>query len=109
MSDRHYAAIGKVAANWSALERLMDSLIWRIALVQDKEGACITAQIPNMARRVEALISVIRLNGGSERLIKRYNKFAADTDKLQTGRNRVVHDPWIFDAVSETPHRLEIS
>jgi hypothetical protein len=71
VSDQHYAAIGKVASNWAALEHLIDSMIWRMGMFMDNEGACVTAQIPNMARRLDALIAIIRLQDADPKILKK--------------------------------------
>jgi hypothetical protein len=105
----HYAAIAMVAANWAMLERLVDTTIWRLAEVQDEPGACITAQIPNIARRLDAMMALVKLRGASDRLVAKINKFIKQTHSLATKRNRVVHDPWVLEKGTGKPHRFEIS
>jgi hypothetical protein len=109
LNEPHYKSIGKVAANWAALEALVNSALWRVARVEDMAGACFTAQIPNMARRVDALAALVKLRGGSTGLIKKVNKFGTDTHGLNELRNRVVHDPWHVDRDTGEIKRLEVS
>ncbi len=54
--DAYYIAIGKVASNWAAFEALVNSLLWQLAKVHDDRGACLTAQIANVARSLDRLI-----------------------------------------------------
>jgi hypothetical protein len=105
----HYAAIGKVAANWAAFEHLVESALWVLAGVDDEPGVCLTAQIPNTARRFDVLMALVRLRGGSEELLKRINKFVEDTYDLTTKRNRVIHDAWHWNFATQRALRLEIS
>jgi hypothetical protein len=106
--DAHFASVGKVVSAWAILEVLMDGLIWKLADVSTLNGACITAQIPNSARRLDAIISLIHLHNGSKDLVRRFNKFSEKVRELQLKRNRVIHDPWVFDSTG-SPMRFEIS
>ena len=105
----HYAAIGKVVANWAAFEHLAESALWVLAQVNDEPGACLTAQIPNMARRFDALLALLRLHGASEDIIKDTNIFVEATHALTVKRNRVAHDAWHWDFRTQRALRLEIS
>ncbi len=107
--DAYYIAIGKVASNWAAFEALVNSLLWQLAKVHDDRGACLTAQIANVARSLDALASLVRLEGGSETVLKEINRFAEKTGKLSRRRNRIIHDPWTMSPNLVEPHRLEIS
>jgi hypothetical protein len=105
----HYAAIGKVVANWAAFEHLIESALWVLAQIDDEPAACLTAQIPNMARRFDALLALLRLHGASEEIIKEINKFVDATHALTTKRNRVAHDAWHWEFKTQRALRLEIS
>lgn len=105
----HYSAIGKVAANWAAFEHLAESALWKLADVGDEPGLCLTAQIPNTARRLDALLALVRLRGGSEALASRINKFAEATHALTEKRNRVIHDSWHWNVATQRALRLEMS
>jgi hypothetical protein len=103
LAELHYAAIGRVAAEWAALETTIDTMSLRIAQIQPKIGVCLTAQISGSARKLDAYIALARLFG-VVKLLSKLNEFAKDTQSLAERRNRVVHDPWIG---SVNPHRLE--
>jgi hypothetical protein len=68
--------IAKVAANWSALEYMINATIWELAEVRPALGACLTAQIATIPGRLAALLALMKLRGISTRLLKRVNKFA---------------------------------
>ena len=61
-NDAVYASIGKVVSSWATLDVLMHRLIWDLANVSDREGACITSQIPNSARCLDAIIALVNLH-----------------------------------------------
>jgi hypothetical protein len=107
--EPHYQSIGRVAANWATFEALVNSALWRLAKVDDEPGACITSQIPNSARQLEALVALVRLRRGSHALIKKLTKFQQDTRGIQDQRNRIVHSPWHLDPKTGEIKRLEIS
>ncbi len=109
LSGAHFTAIGKVASNWAAFEQIANSLLWVLAGVDDRAGACLTAQIPHMGRTLGALTALVRLRGGNDALVKAINKFQDTTVGLGNRRNRVVHDPWQIDDATGHPKRLEIS
>jgi hypothetical protein len=109
LSTSHYAAIGMVAANWSAFERLVESLLWTLADADDQPAICLTAQIPSMTRRFDALLALTRLRGGDEQLATRINRFAEASHALNDKRNRVVHDTWHWNFPMQQALRLEMS
>jgi hypothetical protein len=110
LTPAHYSAIGLVAANWSALERLTDSAIWRVAKIPtDEAGACITAQIFTMEGKLKALIALLRVRNVSKAAVADLNKFADDMRGLGEQRNRVVHDPWVGDVPYGNPHRFQMT
>jgi hypothetical protein len=108
-ANEHYIAIAKVVSNWATFELMIASSLWILAGVDDDPGACLTAQIPNGARLLDAFIALVRLRGGDDTLIRQINKFAEATQKLNLKRNRVVHDPWVAEVGTGRPHRVEIS
>jgi hypothetical protein len=64
-SEQHYTLIGKISANWSTFEALINSAIWRGARIEDNPGACITSQILAINRRIDALTALVELRAGS--------------------------------------------
>jgi hypothetical protein len=109
LPDSHYAAIGKVAANWAAFERLMESALWVLAGVGDYPGACLTSQIPNMARRFDALLALARLKNVDEKIIKKLQQFSHESQTLNLQRNRIIHDAWHWNFATQRALRLELS
>ncbi|THD68447.1 MAG: hypothetical protein E7813_10485 [Bradyrhizobium sp.] len=104
-----YAAVGKVASNWAAFEHMLHSSLWVFAKVGDEAGACLTSQIPGPGRALDAFVSLVRMHGGDDALIKTINQFAEKTRGLGDKRNRAVHDSWNWDRETGNPYRLEIS
>ena len=108
-----FMAIGHVAHHWSALEYEINKLIWKIAGVEESDGACITAQIPSIMPRFRALISLAHKHGCSDATIKELNRFSTKADGVARQRNRVIHDPWFFRLNPEVEQleygRLEIT
>ena len=107
LSQKHYAAIGKVASEWAYLELVVDGYSAQLAKVEESFGTCLTAQISGIARKLEAHIALVRLRSG-EFFAKRLNKFAVKARELSERRNRIVHDPWSIDE-NGFPHRYEAS
>jgi hypothetical protein len=94
LPNSHFAAIGKVVDAWATLEFFINKSIWELMNVEQKTGACVTAQIGSIQQRMKALTSLIALYGGDEALIKDLNRFADSAAGLARQRNRVAHDPW---------------
>ena len=88
------AAIGRVVTSWAILEHTIDRHIWELAGLEKEPGACITSQLTSVARRIDALISLARLQKISAQAIGRFNKFKQKAGALAEQRNRVAHDPW---------------
>ncbi len=97
LPDEHYTAIGKVASIWSVFETLLDVTIWTLTKIETDQGACLTAQIAGSARKLDAIISLLKLRPDGAGKIKPINKIAEATRGLAERRNRVVHDPWLHD------------
>jgi hypothetical protein len=107
----YYTGVGRVAMAWAMLETFVNHTIWELANVEQHAGACITAHIGSPAARFRALISLVRLRGGSEEHVKELNSLSTKIDKLARQRNRAVHDP-AFRQLEHTPgtfYRLEIT
>jgi hypothetical protein len=108
-ADALFAAIGKVAEAWAAVELVIDQGCWVLAAVEDIKGACLTSQVMGSARKLDAFIALVRLRGGDDALVKRLNKFAERARGLQEQRNRIVHDPWLVLTEDGVPQRYEVS
>jgi hypothetical protein len=106
--DRYFHAIGEMVAAWGVLEAVINEAIWSLACVEDRDGACITAQLSGFMPRMRALIALVGENGGGKALLTDLNKFAEEGDALARRRNRVAHDPWLPDKAGGLV-RLEIT
>ena len=109
LPESHYAAIGKVAVTWTTYERLVESSLWILSDVSDDSGLCLTSQIPNMARRFDALISLAIYRKINDELIKKLKKLSEHSQSLGIRRNRVIHDGWNWNITTQTALRLEMS
>ena len=47
-----YALVGRVASEWAHLEHIIDLTIWKLLDVDDRLGACLTAQYPGVGHRL---------------------------------------------------------
>ena len=111
-TDKHYAAVGRVAATWANFEHDIQLQIWNLANVEHDVGACMTSQIGSSGRLLDCLIALLTYRGTAKDHLKSLNSFAADVAKKQRKRNRIVHDPWFFrfeDNSPPRPFRQEIS
>ena len=75
ISDAHYCAIGKVTANWAALEAIINSAIWQIGEIPDDIGACLTSQIFTYDAKIKTLGALLGVRGGLDATISALNKF----------------------------------
>ena len=97
LTEKHYAAIGRVAADWAFLEALIDNWSFSFAMTEPNIGTCFTAQILGPRGKLDALISLIHQRGARKTTLRALETFASDTTPLAESRNRAVHDPWFFD------------
>jgi hypothetical protein len=109
LTAEHLASIGLVATNWAALETLVSSAIWQIGEIPDEIGACVTSQIYTLDGKIKALVSLLRVRGGLDRVVGDLNAFHSKAQGASEKRNRVVHDPWVADAVTGVAHRLQVT
>jgi hypothetical protein len=105
----HAAAIGRLVSTWAHLEHEIDQLVWTLAGVEENPGACLTAQLSTVARRLDALISLLKLHSTDDLIIRKVAKFKGRTIELAEKRNRVVHDPWSYGYRSKKHYRLEVT
>lgn len=104
--EKHFAAVGKIASNWSLLEVQVDLLALRLADIRFDLGACFTAQVSGMSRKFNAYMAVT-VSAGSNRYSRRLNRLAENLRRLAERRNRIIHDPWDFSSYG--PHRFEMT
>lgn len=106
ITDSHFAAIGRVAANWGYFEALIDTWSIHLADVRAEIVVCFTAQIMGSRGKLDAFISLANHLGASPISLTKLNKLASDTVGLAEQRNRAVHDVWILDDPDD-PKRFE--
>jgi hypothetical protein len=104
----HFAAIGVVAAEWANFEATVDYEAITLAGMLEELGACFTAQISGIGRKLDAYIAVARHLGAREVLIKEAIRFSESAHALGEKRNRIVHDPWNLN-MEGNPRRFEIT
>jgi hypothetical protein len=59
-----YNLIGRVAAEWSHLEHILDRSIWKLAKVPGSRGACLTAQMMGVWPRFNAIDALLKQRSG---------------------------------------------
>jgi hypothetical protein len=82
LTAAHYAAIGRVAAEWAALETVIDSASLRLAQIEPRIGVCLTSQIAGWSRKLDAYIALARLYGATSVIISKLNAFANEQTAL---------------------------
>jgi hypothetical protein len=94
----HYAAVGRIAAAWASFESTLDREIYLLlGGATAMQAACVTAQMMGAAPRIKAIRALCELQGASETLIAKLNEFLNKTYSVAEKRNRIVHDPYVFD------------
>lgn len=91
--------IANIVSQFAQLEYNIDTVIWELAGLSDMPngidiGACLTAQIPSVVPRIEALIALARVQGVPEDRVRKLNKFKEHARGVGERRHRVAHDPW---------------
>src|SRR5262245_50287134 len=91
-----YSYVGRVASEWAHVEHTLDQIIWQLAGTQEKQGACITAQVNGAYNRCKAIIALLKAqqSEAATRLVSRVNDLANTSNGPNEKRNRIVHDPW---------------
>jgi hypothetical protein len=89
----YYALIGLIASDWAVLEAVIDLTLWDLVGGEEKNVACLTAQYIGLFSRINALMALVRLQGGSKKLLEDIEKFQKDVRGINEQRNRAVHDP----------------
>lgn len=106
INDRHYCAIGQVAATWAYFEAVIDAWIARLMGVGIAASVCVTAQMIGPRSRLDAFIALVRLRGAKSKWNDDLEKLAKVATGLSERRNRVIHDMWDLSNPEE-PKRKE--
>jgi len=96
-NDPHLTAVGLVASNWARLERVADEAIWEMLQANPLASACVTSHIMGFGNRMKALISLMKLHGVGQYDIEKLKSILIRSYELNETRNRIVHDPWMFN------------
>lgn len=72
-------------------------------------GACITSQVQSSEYRLRALLALVKHRGGSDGLVKKINAFISDCQSCTTKRNRIVHDPLLYNVVNGSVRASRLS
>jgi hypothetical protein len=96
VSERHYSAIGRVAASWARFEGTIDLWLWALMNVPDYIGVCLTGQMIGHGPRLDAFIALARVSGSRKKWNKKLEDFAGRAKSFADRRNRAVHDVWIL-------------
>jgi hypothetical protein len=104
--DPHYASVGRVASNWAILESILDGTIANLALCNEEEMTCVTAQLIGPARRMDAMIALFTFRKGSDTSRKELKAFQGRIQQLGEDRNRVVHDPLCIKTETGEVHKM---
>jgi hypothetical protein len=95
-----YSLVGQVASDWAYLEHTLDLIVWQLAGIDQRKGACITAQVMGHGPRCDTIIALGSIAGLSSHILKRVDALKGRLFATATSRNRIIHDPWI--KISET-------
>ena len=90
---KHHAAIGGVALNWTHLENLIQSILWRLAGLNSGVGRCITQHMPFKAL-CDAIVTIAHESPKHAHLVSELEKLFRECDQLRIKRNDTVHALW---------------
>jgi hypothetical protein len=107
----HYAAVGRVASKWAQLDHHIQELIWGLAGLDAMTGTCITSQIGNSGRLMDALLALLEQKGATKKELQPLRSLSDVIGIKQRMRNRIIHDPWYFHFNQDrtTGYRFESS
>jgi len=95
-------AIGKVAAEYSYLESIVETAIWRLLEIDEDDGRAITTNV-RMRDRLDILRTLFRLRrtdaGGAETLDKLYKEICGEGG-VASQRAKLVHALWVRGELS---------
>lgn len=87
-------AIGKVVAEWSYMESLVDTAIWKFAYLDQDTGSAITAHI-TLPNRLFILRSLYDLFYKNSNLSKKLGSICENISQLSRQRGETVHALWV--------------
>ena len=96
LSNRQVHAIGFVTAYSTLLESVVDTAIWFLLGLDEKEGRAITSEL-TFASRLHLLKALGRMKIEDEAQRARFDRVASEVGAVHTKRDRVVHAIWHAD------------
>jgi hypothetical protein len=108
LDEKHFAAIGRVAAAWSLLEYAIDRAITHLSAASEERGYCVTSQIFGASNKIKAFTALLELHQFEKKKIAKANEIQQRVFYLSDKRNRFVHDVWIRDAKSADHFRHQM-
>lgn len=90
-----YVLIGQITAKWAILEHTLNEVVWKLANIPEKIGACFTAQYMNHSQRLDTIIALSHIHGVPTALIAEAKSLKQKLFDAADARNRAVHDPWL--------------
>jgi hypothetical protein len=94
VSNKHYAAIGRVVAKWAFFESNIDLWIWTLMNLPAHVSVCLTGQMVGSWQRLDAFIALVRAFGANAKWNAKLERLAKDAKGWAEQRNRAVHDVW---------------
>lgn len=95
-----YATIGRVAAEWTRLEHILDLIIWELASIEPVIGAGITAQLLGAGNRFRSILALGTHRNLNEKVLERTRRLMRWSFDPGEARNRIVHDAWFIQPTS---------
>jgi hypothetical protein len=92
-----YAVVGLIASEWAHVEHILDLIVWKLAGIDPKHGACITAQIMGISGRCKAIVALANLQRLPTELAKRVRTLMERSYDAADRRACIVHDPWFIE------------
>lgn len=94
--DNFHLIVGRILSQYSFLDQVINSTIWRLSGVDPRVGICLTSQISTHSK-IKLISNLLYLRDGSEEYISKLNKLESKNHKISKIRNRLAHDPIIWN------------
>ncbi len=99
LTERQYAAIGRVAALWSEVEWALERILSRLALVPSLLGYILTDKLgpDNRIGAIRSLIEVHKIKYAGlidDALLTEIREYLASLGTMKDDRNYIVHSVW---------------
>lgn len=100
--DTFYAAVGRVAAEWSRIEDLMDSAI--VSLMQAKEEFTLPlVSSMSINNKIGTFRELVELHKFSKETRTKTQKILKEIDALRMERNKILHGDWTLVSILAGP------